>query len=142
MTMAEIGLMQWLQWLQWLGWSSLMVPLSAAIATAAPDRLCAYDPDLGIPNPLGMRAYITLRESDSSTTAVFEQFPMNLGYPERPVTLAVRRELTFYDANIEAVRERLLADPDLYADLVGYTDPEGFGPVNEVLVCEPVQPQP
>lgn len=104
-------------------------------AEAAPDRRCAYDPDLGI-NPLGMRAYITLSEIDGTTTVTFDQFPSPVANDaNQPVTISSTRELTFYDLDLEATRELLLSNPDYYNELVNYPDPEGFAPVNAVMSC-------
>lgn len=104
-------------------------------AEAVPDRRCAYDPDLGI-NPLGMRAYITLSETDGTTTVTFDQFPSPVANDDnQPVTISSTRELTFYDLDLESTRELLLSNPDYYTELVNYPDPEGFAPVNAVMSC-------
>lgn len=98
-------------------------------------RTCAYDPDSGQPNPLGMRAFITATEQDGNTTFRFEQFPSPVGGERPGVTLASRRELTFYNINVEEARQLLLKNPQYYTELVGYEDDEGFARVNKVLVC-------
>lgn len=115
--------------------TSAETPTAGTPTAAVPDRLCAYDPDLG-PNPLGMRAYITLSEADGNTTVTFDQFPSPVGNDaNQPVTLASTRELTFYDLDLDATRELLLSNPDYYTELVNYPDPDGFGPVNAVMSC-------
>lgn len=102
--------------------------------TIAAARTCSYDHNLGKPNPLGMRAYITLTENSGDTTAIFEQFPSNLGIDR--VTIANRREMVFYGRNVTQARQLLLQKPQYYSELVGYEDSEGFAPVNAVLTCQ------
>ena len=111
----------------------LAIPIVLALAPSAkaePTRTCHFDPDLGVPNPLGMRAYITITEEDSNTTFVFDQFPSNIGNGQVPATIASRRFLTFYETGLEEARQLMLQNPDFYSELVGYPDPEGFAPVN------------
>jgi hypothetical protein len=106
-------------------------------ARAEPTRTCEFDPDLGFPNPLGMRAYITITEEDGKTTFLFEQFPSNVGDGRVPATIASQRFLTFYETDLAAARQLMLQNPDFYSELVGYPDPEGFGHVNAILTCSP-----
>lgn len=100
-----------------------------ALATA---KSCKYDSTLGKPNPLGMRAYITLTEADGNTTVIFEQFPSPVG---NRITIANRREMVFYGRAVNETRQLLLQNSKYYSELVGYNDPEGFAPVNAVLTC-------
>ncbi|EDX75544.1 hypothetical protein MC7420_1462 [Coleofasciculus chthonoplastes PCC 7420] len=37
---------------------------------------------------------------------------------------------------MDTARVILLQNKNYYSELVGYDDPEGFAPVNEVLTCE------
>jgi hypothetical protein len=111
--------------------------LSPATAKAEPTQTCQFDPDLGLPNPLGMRAFVTITEADGNTTFLFEQFPSNAGDGEVPVTIASNRILTFYETGLEEARQLMVQKPGYYSELVGYSDPEGFGPVNAVLTCSP-----
>lgn len=105
-------------------------------ALAAPTPTCAYDPSSGSPNPLGMRSYITVTETDGNTAFVFEQFPSTVGSGDpSPVTIASSRTLTMYGVRVEQARELLLQKPEYYAELVGYEDSEGFAPVNATLIC-------
>jgi hypothetical protein len=106
-------------------------------AKAEPTRTCQFDPDLGEPNPLGMRSYISITEEDGDTTFLFEQFPSPVGDDPVPVTIASNRMLTFYGTDIDEARQLMLNNPNYYSELVGYSDPEGFGPVNDVLTCLP-----
>ncbi len=112
-----------------LAWGML-----GSIAVAEPTHICQYDPDLGVPNPLGMRAYITVTEEDGNTTFLFEQFPSNLGL-DIPATIASIRQLTMYGVDVEQARQIMLQKPAYYSELVGYSDPEGFTQVNQVLTC-------
>lgn len=41
----------------------------------------------------------------------------------------------FYGINLKKARQILLQNPQYYSELVGYEDPEGFAPVNAVLIC-------
>lgn len=103
-----------------------------------PIRTCAYNPDSGQPNPLGMRAFITAVEQDGDTTFRLEQFPTPVGGQQPGVTIASRRELTFYNLNLEQARQLLLQNPNYYLELLGYSTPESFAPVNTVLLCQTV----
>ncbi|MBE9178332.1 hypothetical protein IQ268_06990 [Oculatella sp. LEGE 06141] len=105
-------------------------------ATAAPTRVCAYNPNSGIPNPLGMRAFVSATESGGNTTFTFEQFPSPVGGGSQPVTIASQRTLTIYGVGVENARQLLLANPDYYSELLGYPSEAGFAAVNEVLVCQ------
>ncbi len=106
-------------------------------ARAEPTQTCQFDPALGVPNPLGMRSYITIAEDAGDTTFLFEQFPSNIGNGQVPATIASSRVLTFYGTELDEARQLMLQNPDFYSELVGYPDPEGFGPVNAVLTCSP-----
>lgn len=107
------------------------------IARAEPTRTCQFDPDLGLPNPLGMRSYLTIEEDLGNTNVIFEQFPSPLGDAQVPATIASQRILTFYETGLEEARQLLLQNPDYYSELVGYPDSEGFAPMNAVLTCSP-----
>lgn len=109
----------------------------AVTAKAEVTRTCEFDPDLGVPNPLGMRAYITITEEDGNTIFVFDQFPSNIGDGQVPATIAASRLLTFYDTDLDTARQLMLDNPRYYTELVGYAAPEGFAPVSNVLTCSP-----
>jgi len=115
--------------------SVLSLLLFSQSTSAAPSQTCGYDVHSSLPNPLGMRAYITLTEEKGDTTVLFEQFPSPVGEGHVPVTIASSRTLTFYGVKVDRVRALMLQDPRYYTELVGYKDPEGFAPVNAVLVC-------
>jgi hypothetical protein len=119
------------------GFAAVVFMALATTARAEPTRTCEFDPDLGLPNPLGMRAYITVTEEDGNTTFLFEQFSSNVGDGSVPVTLETNRMMTFYETDIDQARQLMLNNSDYYSELVGYPDSEGFGPVNEVLTCTP-----
>lgn len=101
---------------------SLVALVSPAIAT--PAQICQYDPDSGLLNPLGMRAYITLTEESGDTTVLFEQFLSPVGGGETPVTISSTRTLTFYGIGAEEVRQLMLQNSAYYSELVGYEDLE------------------
>ncbi len=100
-----------------------------------PSTICAFDANSGKQNPLGMRAFVSIRESDGNTTFVYEQFPSPVGGSRSAVTIAQRRELTFYSTNIAAARQQMLDTPTYYTTLLGSDTPEDFAPVNAVLTC-------
>ncbi|MFP4121898.1 hypothetical protein [Coleofasciculus sp.] len=109
----------------------IIFPLSCAASSGG--RVCQYNPESGKPNPLGMRAYITITEDEGSTIVTYEQFPSTV---DENITLTTKRELTFHDTPLDTARVILLQNKNYYSELVGYDDPEGFAPVNEVLTCE------
>ncbi|MEO1401379.1 MAG: hypothetical protein AAFV72_08990 [Cyanobacteria bacterium J06635_1] len=108
---------------------------SARAEDPIPSVTCAYDPDSGLANPLGMRSYIRLQEVSGNTNVIFDQFPSNVAGP-RAATIASQRVLTFYEMGVSDARQLLLSNPAYYNELVGYDDPDGFGPVNNVLACK------
>ena len=125
------------------GWG---VGLAIALTTLIPSPTglradtgirCQFDPTLGLPNPLGMRAYITLTEAAGDTTLEFEQLPSLVGGGEVPATLAVKRVMTVYGLGLTATRQLLLDHPQYYSELLGYDNAEGFGPINDLLTCTP-----
>ena len=100
----------------------LSIPAILTLATTAKGevtRTCEFDPDLGVPNPLGMRAYITITEEDGNTIFVFDQFPSNIGDGQVPATIAASRLLTFYDTDLDTARQLMLDNPRYYTELVG-----------------------
>jgi hypothetical protein len=100
-----------------------------------PGTTCAFDANSGKQNPLGMRAFVTIQESEGNTTFVYEQFPSPVGGTRTAVTIAQRRELTFYNTNLATARQLMLDTPTYYTTLLGSEDLEGFGSVNAVLAC-------
>ncbi len=82
-----------------------------------------------------MRAFITIKEKEGNTTFIYEQFPSPLGDANK-VTIASKRELTFYEKNLDTARVILIQNKKYYSELVGYEDREGFAPVNAVLSCK------
>lgn len=106
-------------------------------AQAEPTRTCQFDPELGVPNPLGMRSYITVTEENGNTSFLFEQFPSNLNSPDVAATVASSRVLTFYETELDEARRLMLQNPGFYTELVGYPNEEGFAPIDAVLICTP-----
>jgi hypothetical protein len=101
------------------------------------ETLCQYNPDKTTkPNPLGMRTFVRLSSRDGDVTATYEQFPSVVSTDSAPATHALTRSLFLPGRSIASAREILLQRNDLWQELVGYKDTEGFGPVNEVLFCE------
>jgi hypothetical protein len=119
----------------------MLVQLGTSIpAQAAPTAACGFDPNLGKPNPLGMRAFVTLEEQDGNTTVKYVQLPSNLGItPGVAATIAQRRDLVLYKTNMAAARKLLVENPKYFNELIGFTSPQGFKPINEVLTCKTAQ---
>ncbi len=101
-----------------------------------PGTTCSFDANSGKQNPLGMRAFVTIREAEGNTTFIYEQLPSPVSGSQTAVTIAQRRELTFYNTNVAAARQLMLNTPTYYTTLLGNDDPEGFAPVNAVLTCQ------
>ncbi|NEP15786.1 MAG: hypothetical protein F6J97_02660 [Leptolyngbya sp. SIO4C1] len=96
---------------------------------------CAYDPNSGQPNPLGMRVYLSLQAVEGNTNVIFEEFPSAVA-GQVPTTIASERTLTFYNTSISRARELLLSEPSYYQTLVGSPDAGSFAAVNAVLACQ------
>ena len=90
--------------------STLLISCVALETTvkAEPIQVCQYNPDLGKPNPLGMRSYITITEADGNTAFLYEQFPSPVSVGTTPVTISSSRELIFYDTSIHDARQLML----------------------------------
>ena len=114
------------------GTSLLILLFFCGGASAIAATTCSYDPASGKPNPLGMRSFITLTENEGNTTVVYEQFPSIVA---ENITISTIRELVFHNTNIRQARTLLLQTKKYYSELVGYDAPEGFKPINSVLVC-------
>jgi len=97
--------------------------------------VCQFDPSLNPPNPLGNRAFITVSEIDGNTHFVLEQFPERLG-SDVAATIELKRTLIFYDLGISAARTMLREQNQLYNELVGYEDPDGYSPYDELMKCD------
>ena len=104
------------------------------LAAATAYARCAYDPSSGLPNPLGMRAFVSAEEQDGNTAFVYEQFPQTLA-GSAAATLAVRRELVFHGTPIDQARALMREEPGYYRELTGEDDPAGYAPVDESLTC-------
>lgn len=103
-------------------------------AQTGPAIVCSYDPSAGAPNPLGMRTFITLTEANGATEVVYEQFGSPVPGPVEAI-FTTERSLTFPNRAIDQVRQLLLNNPTYYRELVGFSDPDGFAPVNDTLIC-------
>ena len=110
-------------------------------STPLPTTVCSYNPD-GAPNPLGMRAFITVSEVEGDSIFVYEQLPSPVpgsSPTDSPATIARERTLVLADTAIAEARERVVNDSAYYAQLVGSTveelDEDGFSQVNDTLTC-------
>ena len=107
-------------------------------------EVCFYDTDAGMPNPLGMRAFVTAGQVGSDTVFVYEQFPApvrNANSQNIRTDVSSRRTLTVYGTPIQEAREILANSPNSYAALLGIEgeppgEDFGFAAVNNTLVCE------
>ncbi|ESA37218.1 hypothetical protein N836_04270 [Leptolyngbya sp. Heron Island J] len=104
-------------------------------AQPGPTIVCSYDPSTGVPNPLGMRTFITLTEADGATEVTYEQLGAVVPGPVEAV-LTSQRSLLFPGQSIDGVRQLLLNNATYYRELVGFDDPDGFAPVNATLICQ------
>jgi len=101
-----------------LGLGVMMSVLLAIKLNASDDVVatsCAYDPQSGQPNPLGMRTFITVTETQGNTDFVYQQFPQ---------TIAAQSPRLMRENN------------DFYSALIGYSDPEGFSAYDKAMVCK------
>ncbi|MBX2864278.1 MAG: hypothetical protein KTR27_12070 [Leptolyngbyaceae cyanobacterium MAG.088] len=114
------------------GQDAVSQPLQAQ--SIGPKIICGYDPSTGIPNPLGMRTFITLTETGGTTEVRYEQLGSMVPGPVESI-LTAERTLTFPNQSVDRVRQLLVADNSYYRELIGFTDPDGFAPVNSSLVC-------
>lgn len=109
--------------------------------------VCAYDPNGGAQNPLGMRAFITVSEVEGNSVFLYEQFPSFVTAPndaQRRSDVASERTLTLYDTSIAEARQLVVDNPDYYAALLGLVsaddiaEGQGFDAVNTTLACQEV----
>lgn len=122
---------------------SLSIPLlflGVAIAPVQAQSMagstCRYNPKAGKPNPLGMRASVSLTEKDGNTTVTYEQLPSNVSGTV-PATIASKRMLSFPKMTIANARQLMLKDPKYYNELL-VSKGESFATMNAVLICEAV----
>ena len=113
---------------------AVALPMAAHAQSSQPTITCGYDPNSGVPNPFGMRAFITLEERQGDTRVIFEQFPSAISGPAE-ATVELARTVTFYRTSIDQARQLLLNNSVYYNQLVGRADPEGFAAINALLVC-------
>ena len=126
-----------------LGIALFTAPSLAQASIANATEICSYDPDSGVPNVLGMRAYITAAQVGNDTVFVYEQFAspiLNENNSDILTDVKSQRTLTVYGTPIDEARQVLVNSPKSYAALVGaeQASPEdpGFEPVNNTLVCQ------
>jgi hypothetical protein len=120
-------------------------PAQMPAPAQTPTTVCSYNSNGGVPNPLGMRAYITVSEIAGNSVFVYEQFPSPVAAatatPAQPATIANRRTLTLMSTPIADARQRVVAQPAYYAELLGTSveslQGEGFSKVNDTLLCRP-----
>ncbi len=89
---------------------------------------CAYDPDLG-PNPLGMRAFVTIEAADGDVTFTYEQFPNADGRGARINTR------TYEDTSLDQARARMRDNAGEFLALTGIEDAGLYAEIDRVLRC-------
>lgn len=124
----------------------VLAPLSASAQAPAgtPNQVCAFNPEGGLVNPLGMRTFLTISEIDGSSVFVYEQFPSTVASSDNavrsPATIESRRTLTLLDTPIDEARQQVVDDPVYFAELIGVSVDDlgdrGFGEINATLSCE------
>jgi hypothetical protein len=120
--------------------SSAQAPAANKVSNS--NVVCQYNPEkTSKPNPLGMRTFVRLTLRGSDVTATYEQFPSIVSADPVPVTRSLIRYLTLPNRSLDSARQTLLERNDLWNELVGYEDSEGFKPVNDVLFCDSEQVQ-
>lgn len=106
-------------------------------APAPPEPLCSYDPESGYPNPLAMRTFFFIAESDGAFKVTYELLPSNLGDVTTPVTIASQRTLSIYDMkDVAAARAALLDPAGHLADEVLADSGVSYSDVDRTLKCK------
>ena len=113
------------------GYGALNHPLQAQ---PSPTIVCSYDPSTGIPNPLGMRTFITLTETNGTTEVVYQQLGTFVPGPVEAIFTS-ERALIFPNRSVDMARQLLLSDASYYQELVGFDESDGFAPINDTLIC-------
>ncbi|NDJ17731.1 hypothetical protein [Myxacorys almedinensis] len=119
------------------GIAGLVAPLASAqptLAQTAATTTCSFNSNAGTPNPLGMRTFLTIEETDGNTTFKYEQFPSPVGGTPA-ATIASTRQLIVYKTNLAAARQLFLNDPKYYNELRGFSEGDSFKVVNDTLTC-------
>ena len=110
-----------------------MIANSLTIALASSALLCSYDPASGQPNPLGMRSYISIVSTASTTRFVYDAFG------NAAAEGAAKRELDI-QAPLKRARTLMRTDPAAYAALIGEKpDPndDTYARLDPLLKCGP-----
>ena len=132
---------------------AIATPSAMAQAPAQPSAqpsnfitVCAYDPTAGVPNPLGMRTFISVREIEGNSIFRYQQLPAIVsgsGIPvSPPANIEVERSLTLYETPITEARQLMVDNPSYYASLLGVPvssiNGADFAEVNAVLSCQDI----
>ncbi|MEM9092105.1 MAG: hypothetical protein AAGC93_25640 [Cyanobacteria bacterium P01_F01_bin.53] len=125
-------------------------PAQEANEEAVPEQtfttVCTFDPNGGVANPLGMRAFVTVSEVEGNSVFLYEQFPSFVtaeGDTGRQADVASTRTLTLYNTPINEARQLVVDNAEYYGALMDISPDEvtaedGFGPINDTLVCQEV----
>ncbi len=115
--------------------AALLAIQSPTLAAPSATNICTFDRSKG-DNSIGMRNGFVLRQNENNTVAIYDSLPSTIGgRAVTGVTLSTSRTLTFFNTSIAAARAKLLANPGLYDELLGFKAEKGFKSVNDNLIC-------
>ncbi len=115
--------------------ATLLAFQSPTLAAPSAANVCTFDRSKG-DNSIGMRNGFVLRQNENNTVAIYDSLPSSIGgRTVTGVTLSTSRTLTFFNTSIDAARAKLLANPGLYDELLGFKAEKSFKSVNDNLVC-------
>lgn len=130
----------WLIMSKFLNLSVLLASITVlAVSTPAKSEVitrCQIQPRSNQPSPLGMRATLDVEEKGGDVTFTYKNLPSPVSADQPPVTIEQTRTMIFYKTTLAAARERMLKDPKYLTELRGFSDPQGFKPINDLLVCQ------
>ncbi len=120
---------------------SIVLASIAALAVSTPVEAevvtrCQIQPRLNQLSPLAMRAGLDIEAKDGNVSFKYLNFPSFVSSEQPPVTIAQERTMIFYRTTLAAARDRMVKDPKYFNELRGFTDPQGFKPFNDLLVCK------
>lgn len=109
---------------------AVSTPAKAEVVTR-----CQIQPRENQPSPLGMRTLLDVEEKGGDVTFKYVNLPSPVSPDQPPVTIGQERTMIFYKTTLAAARDRMLKDPKYFTELRGFSDPQGFKPINDLLVC-------
>jgi hypothetical protein len=110
----------------------IAILLGFQVPALASPSTCTFDRVKG-GNAIGPRNGLTFKQIDNDIIAIYDSLPSSTGM--RNITIASSRTVTFNNTSMAAAREKLLANPALYNELLGFKAETGFKTVNKFLTC-------